>query len=147
MIQKTKEEEFKLRLAKIKEKRLEETIDRAYYHWSLGKGSVIVYLDIYHSLLKTVEVEDDFYKEDKNFIELYRLPKNFLEYPIWNDYIDLLTNDENIKLHEKFGDNADYTNKLQLQRIGIDFDERMREYLMYLEKECLTPWVNKEGSI
>ena len=126
--------EMRREVKKAKSVKLEETIERAYRKWEIGKHNVYVYLDLKKWLVKAVTGEDrEIYEESSRFELIYKLSKDFIKENEWEDYADLITRMEYKKLKDRFGDRADYKNSMQLQQIGIDFSERLKEYLILLE--------------
>lgn len=109
----------------------EEVIEMAYENWAPTTLDGIVYYN-----MDTEELEGQRWTSNTkpspeyNVIEIYRLKGNWVNNNDWNNHNDLLTDEEYEKLEKKY-EEIYYYDKEQVQSIGVDYDERMKEYLVY----------------
>jgi len=69
-----------------------------------------------------------------SYILIYELSSNWLSNAIL-EINDILDDEEWLELQNKFGkDNAYYNDRSQLKEIGIDLDDRLKEYLIWCIK-------------
>lgn len=69
------------------------------------------------------------YNDDTN-LEVYRLDSNWIAQNCWDDHNMMVDDDEWKQLQEKYGEDADFTDNEQLEAIGVDRNNRLKEYLV-----------------
>ena len=103
--------------------RKSEIVRFAYENWTEQTSSGVVF----------ITPNDELSANSENAIFLYELKSNWLSQNCWNDHLMLVTDEEWEKLQEKYGEEADFTDRSQVESIGIDFDERCIDYLVSYE--------------
>jgi len=105
-------------------------VEKAYEnHSSSFEGRI--YLNIETGELFARTMTSNSYLNPRELIVIYRLPANWLANAIVRAE-DILDAEEWTELQEKFGDDANYLNKKQLESIDVDLDERLKEFLVWI---------------
>ena len=113
---------------------LDEVLYLAYDNTAcLNSGfSGVVYLDLETAEIFGKPMSTGQQLQDQDIVEIYRLENNWIGNNDWR-VNDVLNDEEYKKLKDKYGEDADFLDREQLESINIDYDTRLLEYLRWVE--------------
>ena len=127
----------------IHEHGVEKIIKIAYDEWNSGGWNGICLLNPEGGLEGySISSGSMFSEKMYEYIELYRLEANWVANNCWDDHNMIVDDDEWEELQDRFGDEADFTDQDQLQKIGVDWNKRAVEYLVCDVLENLDEYVS-----
>lgn len=116
----------------LKDKILNENnewiVEKAYENCG-GSFNGVIYLNIDTGELIARTLSNNTYIKENNWVKIYELSANWLSNAIIT-VNDILDGEEWEVLQNEFGEEqVNYLDEKQLEEIGIDLDERLKEYL------------------